>query len=86
MDEGMICLFTTFSLFLTENANLFLRNVIYENPFTFSFHWPWIENAFSDKAKRYSTTHISYIFQYYKPIEHIERLITPIAIIVENTY
>ena len=41
-----------------------------KNPFTFSFHWPWIKNAFSDKDKRYSTAHISYIFEYLKSIEN----------------
>ena len=55
-----------------------------KNPFTFSFHWPWIKNAFSDKDKRYSTAHVLYIYVYLKPIE--ERLITYITTIVENTY
>ena len=54
-----------------------------KNPFTFSFHWPWIKNAFSDKDKRYSTAHVLYIYVYLKPIE---RLITHITTIVENTY
>ena len=55
-----------------------------KNPFTFSFHWPWIKNAFSDKDKRYSTAHVLYIYVYLKPIE--KRLITHITTIVENTY
>ena len=38
------------------------------NPFTFSFHWSWIENAFSDEEKKYSTVNILYIFEYLKPI------------------
>ena len=40
-----------------------------KHPFTFSFHWPWIKNAFSDKDKRYSTAHVLYIYVYLKPIE-----------------
>ena len=55
-----------------------------KNPFTFSFHWPWIKNAFSDKDKRYSTAHVLYIYVYLKPIE--DRIITHITTIVENTY
>ena len=43
------------------------------NPFTFSFHWSWIENAFSAEDNRYSTVNILYIVEYLMPIEHILR-------------
>ena len=44
-----------------------------KNPFTFSFQWPWIKNAFSDKDKRYSTAHVLYIYVYLKPISRTEK-------------
>ena len=42
-----------------------------KNPFTFSFHWPWIENAFSDKDKRYSRAHILYILSILSQLKNV---------------